>query len=204
MDCEALAAELLASPYRAQITVTLQAMLEVGTAAHQADPPLHITNAAVVHHGDPNLPVKVGVVIPALESQALTLASSEDGGHYLLSSPTPESIHPGFSWYEQYHFHGAQDPQIPQEHVFHAPIHATYLQALIDLNGEPQSARTMGEGYPIYDTSPLQTEEDLGWELHDEEHGIGGYPFRELSAVDIGINHALLNIGSEGMLADVL
>jgi hypothetical protein len=62
----------------------------------------------------------------------------------------------------------------------------------------------MGEGYPIYDTRPLQTEDNLGWELHDKKHGIGRYPFGELSAVNIGINCALLDIGSEGVLADVL
>jgi hypothetical protein len=62
----------------------------------------------------------------------------------------------------------------------------------------------MGEGYSIYDTRPLQTKDDLGWELCDEEHGIGGYPFGELSAVDISINCALLDIGSEGVLVDVL
>jgi hypothetical protein len=62
----------------------------------------------------------------------------------------------------------------------------------------------MGEGYPVYDTRPLQTKDDLGWELHNEEHGIRGYPFGKLSAINIGINHALLDIGSEGVLADVL
>jgi hypothetical protein len=51
MDHEVLAAKLLASSHRAQITATLQAALEVGTAAYQADPLLHITDAAVMHHG---------------------------------------------------------------------------------------------------------------------------------------------------------
>jgi hypothetical protein len=112
MDHEVLAAKLLASPHRAQVTVTLQAALVVGTTAHQADPPLHIMDATVMHHGNPNLPVEVEVVIPALESQAPILASPEDGGHYLPSSPTPKPTHPGFPWYEQHYFHGAQDPKI--------------------------------------------------------------------------------------------
>jgi hypothetical protein len=110
---EALAAKILALPLKAQVTTTLQAALEVGTTAHQTDPSLHITNAAIVHHGNPDLPVKVEVVVPASESQAPTLASLEACGHYLPSSPTPEPTHPEFSWYEQHHFHGAQDPQIP-------------------------------------------------------------------------------------------
>jgi hypothetical protein len=40
MDREALAAEILASPHKAQVMATLQAALKVGTTAHQADPPL--------------------------------------------------------------------------------------------------------------------------------------------------------------------
>jgi hypothetical protein len=44
----------------------------------------------------------------------------------------------------------------------------------------------------------------LGWKLCDEEYGIRGYPFGELSAIDIGINHALLDIRSKGVLVDVL
>jgi hypothetical protein len=107
MDCEVLATDLLALPHRAQVTTTLQATLKVRTTTHQADPPLHIANAVVVHHRDPNLPVKVDMVIQASKSQAPTLASLETSRHYLPSSPTPEPTHPGFPWYKQHHFHGA-------------------------------------------------------------------------------------------------
>jgi hypothetical protein len=62
----------------------------------------------------------------------------------------------------------------------------------------------MEEGYSICNIRPLQTEADLEWDLHDEEHGIGKYPFRELSAINIDINWALLNIRSESVLVDVL
>jgi hypothetical protein len=82
-------------------------ILEVGATAHWADPSLHITDATVMHHGDPDLLVEVEVVIPTPESQAPTLASPEASEHYLPSSPTPEPTHPGFPWYEQHHFHGA-------------------------------------------------------------------------------------------------